>query len=236
MKSIQGISGNTVAPLVGTVTWKIKDNTGRVHTLVLPNMYYAPNALYRLLSPLHWRQNARDDTLCLHGTWCAMYDDSLVLWWCQQQYKYTVPLQQSTNVAMLYSAPGSKQFAYSCCLLKNRTHQLAFPSMIELRMDITSVNHQVALAWPSLASPCMETMYAMALQWMEKSMTICMYCQYPLLQFSTWTELMIKSPKRCNTQWSKAFKRNCSIGITALATSHFAAQNKMCNKAFSHAN
>ena len=44
--SIQGISGDTAASLVSTVAWKVKDDGGRVHTLILPNMYYAPNAPY----------------------------------------------------------------------------------------------------------------------------------------------------------------------------------------------
>jgi len=45
-KSIQGISGDTEAPLVGTIAWKIEDDNGRVHTITLPNTYYAPNAPY----------------------------------------------------------------------------------------------------------------------------------------------------------------------------------------------
>ena len=45
-KSIQGISGDTEAPLIGTVAWKIEDDNGRVHTITPPNRYYALNAPY----------------------------------------------------------------------------------------------------------------------------------------------------------------------------------------------
>ena len=117
-KSIQGISGDTEAPLIGTVAWKIEDDNGRVHTITLPNTYYAPNAPYRLLSPQHWSQTARDTTPHLHGTWCVTYDDSLVLWWWQQKYKHTVALHHSMNVAMFYSAPGNKNLPTAVVCLK----------------------------------------------------------------------------------------------------------------------
>jgi hypothetical protein len=41
---------------MGTVKWKIEDDHGRIHTIILPGTYLATNAPARLLSPQHWAQ------------------------------------------------------------------------------------------------------------------------------------------------------------------------------------
>eukprot|EP00978_Attheya_sp_CCMP212_P033806 scaffold138358_cov66-Attheya_sp.AAC.1 len=40
---------------------------------------YAPDAPFRLLSPQHWSQQVDDNYPKKHGTWCATYDDTVVL-------------------------------------------------------------------------------------------------------------------------------------------------------------
>jgi len=116
-KYIQGISGDVAALKVGTAAWPILDDQGCRHMIYLPDTYYAPNAPYRLLSPQHWSQIAKDHWPERNGTWCATYSNTLVLWWKQQRYKRTVQLG-ANNVAVLYSAPGTQCFAHSAHLLE----------------------------------------------------------------------------------------------------------------------
>ena len=80
------------------------------HKILLPNSLYSTEAPFRLLSPQHWSQIAKDDLPQPKGTWCATYDDSMVLEWQQQKYFWTVPLDPGTNVATFRSAPGYNRF------------------------------------------------------------------------------------------------------------------------------
>jgi len=61
-----------------------------------------------LLSPQHWAQVANDHTPKNNGTWCATYSDYVRLLWGQEKFQRTIPLDPSTNVATLHSAPGFK--------------------------------------------------------------------------------------------------------------------------------
>jgi hypothetical protein len=81
--NIEGYSGSTSATYVGTVRWKIEDDLGRTHIILLPNTYYSPYGKYRLLCPQHWAQSARDNHPYPNCTWCATYADSIVLYWSQ---------------------------------------------------------------------------------------------------------------------------------------------------------
>jgi hypothetical protein len=43
-----------------TIKWKIEDDHGRIHSILLPNSLYSKTAPFRLLSPQHWAQQADD--------------------------------------------------------------------------------------------------------------------------------------------------------------------------------
>lgn len=69
--SIQGYSGCTTATHIGTVYWKVEDNDGVQHNILLLNTYYSPNGKHRLLCPQHWAQVANDHFPQPNGTWCG---------------------------------------------------------------------------------------------------------------------------------------------------------------------
>jgi hypothetical protein len=71
---IQGVNGELTALKIGTICWKIQDDQGRTHVLTLPNSYYAPSSPYRLLSPQHWAQTAKDYSPSPRGTWSVTDD------------------------------------------------------------------------------------------------------------------------------------------------------------------
>jgi hypothetical protein len=62
-----------------TVKWKIEDDHGRTHTIVIPNSLYSKNAPFRLLSPQHWAQQANDHQPKREGMWCGTLSDRVEL-------------------------------------------------------------------------------------------------------------------------------------------------------------
>jgi Reverse transcriptase (RNA-dependent DNA polymerase)/GAG-pre-integrase domain len=111
---VQGIGGTVTATLCGTVRWDIEDDDGISHQQIIPGTYYNPDSKYKLYSPQHVAQVANDNHPRPHGTWCATYNDSVVLQWNQRKYTRTVLLDKKTNVALMRSATGYQKFAAFC--------------------------------------------------------------------------------------------------------------------------
>ena len=110
IKGITGYTHNT-GMMRGTIAWSIEDDQGQVHTIRLPGSYYVPDSTSRILSPQHWSQQAQDNRPQPRGTWCATYDDEIVLYWDQRKYKRTIRLDPDrTNTATIRSAPGYSRF------------------------------------------------------------------------------------------------------------------------------
>ena len=81
------------------------------HQITLPNSYYVPGASSHILSPQHWSQTAKDNKPNPRGTWCATYDDEIVLWWNQRKYKQSCPIDPNeTNVTTIMTAPGYNRY------------------------------------------------------------------------------------------------------------------------------
>ena len=114
MRSVFG-KNEKVQIMKGTVHWKIEDDDGKQHEILLPNTYYIPAATSRLLSPQHWAQVEKDHRPKRRGTWCATNDDEIVLYWNQCQYKRSCKLDpRSTNVATISTASGYSRFQAFC--------------------------------------------------------------------------------------------------------------------------
>jgi len=94
----------------GTVLWKWEDDDGRVHSHYIDGALYVPDADLCLLSPQHWAQQAKDNHPKPYGTWCATLEDKDILYWKQNQYKRTVPMNPSTNTGRFRSAGGSLKY------------------------------------------------------------------------------------------------------------------------------
>jgi hypothetical protein len=89
---ICGTNGMSKGTLMGTVEWEIEDDQGRTHKIRVPNTIYSANNRSRLMSPQHWAQVANDRYPIRYGTWCATYDDRIVLYWDQRRYSRTAYL------------------------------------------------------------------------------------------------------------------------------------------------
>jgi hypothetical protein len=57
---IQGFAGSYTTSLIGAVKWHIQCDDGIVHTIILPNTSYVPQAEVWMLSPQHWAQATND--------------------------------------------------------------------------------------------------------------------------------------------------------------------------------
>ena len=119
---VQGLGGKIGNIMSGTIRWHIEDDQGSVHSITLPNSLYVPQATSRLLSPQHWAQTARDNRRIKRGTWCATYDNAVVLYWDQQKYQRTIPLDPAnTNAATIRTAPGFSRFNAFCSTIGDIT-------------------------------------------------------------------------------------------------------------------
>jgi hypothetical protein len=88
VKGITGYTNNTTGMMRGTIAWKIEDDKGQIHLISLPGSYYVSNSTSCILLPQHWSQQAHNNRPQPCGTWCAMYDDEIILYWNQRKYRH----------------------------------------------------------------------------------------------------------------------------------------------------
>ncbi|KAL7563769.1 hypothetical protein ACA910_020453 [Epithemia clementina (nom. ined.)] len=130
---VRGLSG---APLqathVGTVLWRLEDDTGQVHDIRLRGTYLVPKAPTRLLAPQHWAQTARDHAPIQEGTGCLTTSKEIILFWKQRQFKKTIPLSATTNVGVTTTAPGIKTYQAYCTQVREQheTVPVCFITMV----------------------------------------------------------------------------------------------------------
>lgn len=100
--NILGIGGSAKGTLQGTVRWIIEDDDGRKHPFQIDNVLYQPNTPYRLLSPQHWAQSIGEVN---GGAGCFTTGTQVRLFWGNRTYQKTIPLDTTTNVGVMQSAP-----------------------------------------------------------------------------------------------------------------------------------
>ncbi|KAL7561622.1 hypothetical protein ACA910_001490 [Epithemia clementina (nom. ined.)] len=119
---VRGLSGAPVqATHVGTVLWRIEDDTGQVHNILLRGTYLVPKAPTRLLAPQHWAQTTRDHAPIQEGTGCLTTSKEIILFWKQRQHRKTIPLSATTNVGVTTTAPGIKKYHAYCAQVEGQT-------------------------------------------------------------------------------------------------------------------
>jgi hypothetical protein len=110
-----------------TIKWRIEDDHGRVHTLLLPNSLYSQAAPFRLLSPQHWSQQANGYKPKREGIWCGTLSDRVELEWKQRKFKRTILLDPATNVALFHTAPDFKKFEAYCTIIDSQSDAIKPP-------------------------------------------------------------------------------------------------------------
>ena len=87
----------------------IKDDDMLVHELVMMALY-VPSSPHRLLCTHHWYKPVKENYPDKHGTGCSNFDDVCELFYYQCQYKRTITWDPKTNIAIIRSDPGFKNF------------------------------------------------------------------------------------------------------------------------------
>ena len=59
------------------------------------------------------------------GTWCGTYRDSVELFWRNNQFKRVIPLNPSSNIALVRTAPKPGKFALYCSKIATMTGEQA---------------------------------------------------------------------------------------------------------------
>ena len=98
---------------VGTVKWKIQDDEGKVHNILIPNSFLVPEGRSRLLSPQHWGKEAIREGNCEDpdSTHSIQYHNRNVLVFGNQgQFKRTVYNDVSADVPYFYTATGCSNY------------------------------------------------------------------------------------------------------------------------------
>jgi hypothetical protein len=104
---IKGFNGTYSAARIGTVRWPILDDEGVKHVLQIPDTYFVASCPMRLLSPQHYSQQIHDH----RGTYTTNFGDQVVFVFHKKKFQVTIPLNPSSNVGILCSAPGHQVFS-----------------------------------------------------------------------------------------------------------------------------
>jgi hypothetical protein len=102
MGEVKGIKQGLDIKGVGTFKFKIKDDNGKTHKIMVLNTLYLPELRRCLLSPQHWGQEARDPLP--RGTRMENDEENCVLIWGEAKYKKTIPFNPYSNVPIMYLA------------------------------------------------------------------------------------------------------------------------------------
>lgn len=107
----------------GTIKWDWEDDDGMLHTFLIPNSYFMPQAVARLLCPQHWAQENRDDCPLPNGTGCDTNFRAIMLYWQQRSKTRTIPLDTKLNVGVLPMAPEYRTSDFQCAKLDSGCHR-----------------------------------------------------------------------------------------------------------------
>ena len=111
---IKGFGGSrTYNVMMGTIKWKVEDDSVKVHTFRIPNSYYVPDGGVRLFSPQHWAKTQKDRKPT-QGTGSTTLADRVTLFWHQRHFSKKVYLDPNTNVATFSLAPGYTKYHAFC--------------------------------------------------------------------------------------------------------------------------
>ena len=99
--------------MMGTIKWKVEDDSGKLHTFLIPNSYYVPDGGFRIFSPQHWAKTQKDQKPT-QGTGSTTLADRVTLFWHQHHFSKTVYLDPNTNVETFARAPGYTKYHDFC--------------------------------------------------------------------------------------------------------------------------
>ena len=104
--TIQGFMGKSKIAEKGTWKFKMEDDDGMTHDVLIANTLYAPKAPFHLLSPQHWSQQSDDPS----GTYCIIRHDKMILKWNGAKLQRQIKLDKKNNCGFIYSSPSCNKY------------------------------------------------------------------------------------------------------------------------------
>ena len=117
-RKVRGIKGHAKATHRGTLKWHVEDDNGLVHVMIIRGAYLIPEAATRILSPQHLAQQAGDHYPKEEGTGALTTSKNKMLFWSQQRFTKTVPLDPTTNVDLTTTASSACSFRAFCATIE----------------------------------------------------------------------------------------------------------------------
>ena len=105
VKGFQGAS--SLAHGIGTTKWKIDDDQGKTHDIVIRNALYVPEAKQQLIYPQKWAQQQNDNYPKIRGIYVIQDKDVLELHWSQDTFMKTISWDKYSNTAFMRTSPTS---------------------------------------------------------------------------------------------------------------------------------
>jgi len=104
--TIQGFMGKSKIAEKGTWKFKMEDNNGMTHDMLIANTLYAPEAPFHLLSPQHWSQQSDDP----NGTYWSIRHYKMILKWNGAKLQRQIKLDENNNCGFIYSLPSCHKY------------------------------------------------------------------------------------------------------------------------------
>jgi len=115
--TIQGFNGSTKIKFKGTWKFRIADQQGTVHNVMIPNTLFASEAPYHLLSPQHWSQQSKDPK----GTYCIIKQDKMILFWEGGKLSKQVTLDNDSNCGFIRTIPTYRKYKKFAMAMNSHT-------------------------------------------------------------------------------------------------------------------
>ena len=113
---VKGIAGSLPAEGIGTVSFVIKDDNGKVHSIILHKVIFLPSAAKNLISVSQWSLDRKDDcSITSRGT-------HSLFTWDNEQYRKTIhhpldcaiplmPVNEADTAIAMFTSKHNRRFA-----------------------------------------------------------------------------------------------------------------------------
>ena len=88
-----------------TIKWKIDDDQGKTHDIVIKNVLYVPEAKQRLFYSQQWAKQQNDNYHKIRCTYIIQDKDVLELLWNQDIFMKIISKDKYTNTAFMQTSP-----------------------------------------------------------------------------------------------------------------------------------
>ena len=119
---------------IGSVKWRISDDQGIDHDIIIDDVLYVPQAQVRLLCPQQWAQQVKLKSPSETGTYSVNHSEGIILFWNNSKSSKTIPWSKNTNTAYFRTSPSFNNF--------EKFHRISSVHIEEPESTLVYVNEQ----------------------------------------------------------------------------------------------